>query len=229
MTIKRYLASTDLEGEAVVAAIRTEGRPSLRLTETYFHVQGGGQKADRGTLGSGEIYDVRYADDGGIDHFVTDINQFEIGKKYPFSIDPAWRRLNSGYHSTAHLLAAVFEKLHPGTHATSGRKWPGEAGLEFELPSDDSGFRKGVLDSLSVLELMIVQEINNGMPIRIVGDPFVSRACQIGDYQPVLCGGTHLASTSEIGAFSIRSIKSSTNTVRVDYYMIPVDGPRRGG
>ena len=226
MTMKRYLASADLEGAVVVQDIRTAGRPSLRFAETYFHVQGGGQKADRGTIGPAEVYDVRYADDGGIDHFVTDASGFEIGQKYPFAIDPLWRRLNSGYHSTAHLLAAVFEKLHPCTHATSGRKWPGEAGLEFALPSDDPGLHASILDSISELELTIIQETKNGLPIRIVGDPFVSRACQIGHYQPVPCGGTHLASTSEIGAFSIRSITCNAKTARVDYYMMPVDRPR---
>ena len=61
MTNKRYLAEpASYSGEATVTAILQGELPIVRLSETLFHPQGGGQKADRGTIGSASVTDVAH-------------------------------------------------------------------------------------------------------------------------------------------------------------------------
>lgn len=221
MTIKRYLADPQLEGEVIVTEVRSEGRPSIRLAETPFHVQGGGQKADRGLIGGHDIYDVRTSEDGGIDHFVVDASQFEVGQTYPFAIDPGWRQLNATYHSAGHLLAAVCETMFPGMVAMQGHQWPGEARVDFKSSDGDPETCSRMVASRDAIEAAVRADIARAVAVSIVGDPFFNRACQIGAYAPVPCGGTHVGSAAEIGGFAIRSIKGkSDGVVRVGYELM---------
>ena len=47
MTIKRYLINSEAKGKAIITAIQDGEHPILRLNQTWFHPQGGRQKADR--------------------------------------------------------------------------------------------------------------------------------------------------------------------------------------
>ena len=47
-----------------ITAITGGDKPVVRLAETIFHPQGGGQKADRGTIGDMIVTHVVHADGG---------------------------------------------------------------------------------------------------------------------------------------------------------------------
>lgn len=220
MTLKHYLAAPSLQGEVVIDAVIYGDRPSLRLKATPFHVQGGGQKADRGTIGKIAILDVRQSAEGTIDHFVLEAAGLEAGAIYPFAINPEWRRLNSIYHSAGHLLAAICERMFPGVHATSGHHFPGEARVEFAVEGASSGMER-MVGAKDAIEQAVRAEIDRDLPVTIVGDPYASRACQIGDFPPIACGGTHVTSTANIGHFSVRSIKRRGEAVRIGYELSP--------
>jgi alanyl-tRNA synthetase len=217
MTTKRYLADPALTGLVQVISIINGERPAVRLAETPFHVQGGGQKADRGNVGGVEVIDVRQSSDGGIDHLVTATKGLEVGGTYSFSIDPAWRKLNANYHSAGHLLAAVCELRFPGAMASAGHQFPGEARVDFNIEGAPSGVVDELMGAANVIEAAVRAEIAKALPIAIIGDPFVNRACQIGNFPIIACGGTHASSTAEIGEFSIRSIKRKGPVIRVGY------------
>jgi Ser-tRNA(Ala) deacylase AlaX len=69
---------------------------------------------------------------------------------------------------------------------------------------------------------------SRNLPIKVVGDPFSSRAIQIGDFLPAVpCGGTHVESAAEIGRVGVRGIKFKSGQLRIGYSVVPQEG--KGG
>ena len=71
MTAKKdYLFNTALSTTATITAIeRSDDRVSIKLDLTNFHPQGGGQKADLGTIAGVRVIHVAH-DEGDISHYV---------------------------------------------------------------------------------------------------------------------------------------------------------------
>ena len=135
-TIKRYLFDPSLTGTTKITALLENDRPIVRLAETWFHPQGGGQKADRGYINDIPVLHVAHANDE-IDHVVASTEGLAIGVTVRVVVDADWRQLNSAYHTVGHLIAHLGEALYPSMKAISGHHWPGEARVEFtgELPA----------------------------------------------------------------------------------------------
>jgi len=212
MTTKQYLHDAALRGETTIVELIAGERPVVRTSSTWFHPQGGGQKADRGVIGGVEVRDVRHGPDGVVDHFVASLEGLEVGRAYPFEIDAEWRRLNAVHHSAGHLLGGVCERLFPGLVAVNGHQWPGESRVEFQ--GEELG-RPG--ENLELLEAKVNEAIAAALPIRVLFDAADGRSIQIGDFPPIPCGGTHAASSAEIGLVRLRSAKAKGGLVRIGY------------
>jgi alanyl-tRNA synthetase len=211
MTLKRYLTHTQLSGTAVVTEVIPGERPVLRLRETWFHPQGGGQKADRGFIGPAQV--VHVAHNGAhVDHFVDSIDGLEVGREYAYSIDAYWRRLNSVYHTAGHLIASVAESVYPDLKAVSGHQWPGEARVEFESISP-----LGSEIQTEELQARLEGALSERLSVKIEGDPFASRHIVIGAYPGIPCGGTHVDDLKDIEKIMIAGVKRKGNRIRVSY------------
>jgi Ser-tRNA(Ala) deacylase AlaX len=208
VTIKRYLSDPALSGTVTVVELIHGERPVVRLAETWFHPQGGGQKADRGLIGDVPVVHVSH-NEGQVDHVVTHLAGLEVGETYPFSIDAEWRRLNAAYHTAGHLIGSLVE-TQGGLRAVAGHQWPGEARVEFE----------GEFEDLAALQARLEQDLAAalaGGAVEAVGDPETSRAIRIGDHPPIPCGGTHVSDLGEIGPVRIEAVKRKGGRVRVSY------------
>ncbi len=144
-------------------------------------------------------------------------------------VDHAARRSTERNHTATHLLhAALRERL--GEHVRQAGSYVGPDKLRFDFSHTGA---------LSASELRDVEDAVNahiaqGDPVRAIsttldeakrlgamalfGEKYgdVVRMVQIGDgsYSRELCGGTHVRSTAEIGAFVITSETSSAANVR---------------
>jgi alanyl-tRNA synthetase len=212
MTVKRYLADGALAGEAEVVELIEGATPIVRLSQTWFHAQGGGQKGDRGTIGHVRVTDVRHGPDGVVDHHVESLAGLVVGQAYPLRVDADWRSLNSVSHTSGHLIAAVCEQLLPGLIAVNGHHWPAEARVEFAGEGLDR-----IQARIAEIEVSLAGCLAADLPVSICGDPFTDRAIRIGDLPPVPCGGAHVASLGEIAAIRIRSVKIKGDRARVSY------------
>ena len=215
VTSKRYLADpTTTSGTVTVTAILEGERPAVRLSETWFHPQGGGQKADRGTIGTANVTHVAH-NDGDVDHFVDNASQLKIGQTYPFQLDTNLRGLNAAYHTTGHLIASIVESKFPEIKALAGHQWPGEARVEFD---------GGSFGDFARLQTVLAEEIQKNIDaktlVAVIGDPYAARAIKIGDYTPIPCGGTHVQAISDIGRVNIESIKRKSGKIRVSYCVL---------
>lgn len=215
MTKKTYLEQPQVtHGMVTVTALIPGDKPIVRLDQTWFHAQGGGQKADIGTIGPVRVLGVHHAEEKTtVDHYVDTLDGLVVGQAYPFQVDVAARRLNGVYHTAAHLIAAVVETQFPQIKAVAGHQWPGEARVEFEGAFDDA-LAAAVQDYLATA---LPQAIAADWPCSMVGDPYASRALKVGDTAPVPCGGTHVTRLGEIASITVKSAKKKGERLRLNY------------
>lgn len=211
MTIKKYLETHALTGTTIITGIANDPRPLVRLRETWFHPQGGGQRGDRGWIGPSRVLDTRHGTDGQVDHFVDSTAGLEIGGIIDITVDEGHRRRGALLHSGGHLIADAMKVLRPSLVAVAGHHWENEARVEFE---GDIQIGEGLAAELGVI---LDELIEANLPITAEGDPFRSRAIRIGDFEAVGCGGTHAASTAELAGLRITAIRNKGARLRVSY------------
>lgn len=211
MTIKRYLEDRSLTGRSIIIDVMEGERNVVRMRDTWFHPQGGGQKGDRGLIGLTRVMDTRHSADCEVDHVVDSIDGILIGDEVILAVDADFRSESARYHSGGHLLAVAAEIVRPGIHPLSGHHWAGEARVEFDATNVET-------ERFHVDITRVVGELIEAcLPIKVVGDPFASRAVKIGDFPPVGCGGTHAVDTGELSGLLITAVRIKGGRLRVSY------------
>ncbi len=232
-------ATAPATSQGVGAEARAAGAPGahmlVKLAESPFYPAGGGQVSDTGTIecASGaclarvtNVY--RLGDDQALE---VSLEQGSLAPDEPVlaRVDHVARRATERNHTATHLLhAALRERL--GGHVRQAGSYVGPDKLRFDFSHTGA---------LSAEELRDVEDAVNawiaaGDPVRAIsttleearklgamalfGEKYgeVVRMVQIGDgsYSRELCGGTHVHTTAEIGAFHIVSETSSAANVR---------------
>ncbi|MEA2202333.1 MAG: alanyl-tRNA synthetase [Solirubrobacteraceae bacterium] len=223
-------------GAAVGDGSRASGtRYLVKLAESPFYAAGGGQVADAGTLECDDgdcrarVQDVlRLGDDQALVVAVEE-GALRPGAAVLARVDRVARHATEANHTATHLLqAALRERV--GAHVRQAGSYVGPDKLRFD-------FSHG--QALSAAELRDVEErvnewIARNDPVRpitttldeakrlgamaLFGEKYgdVVRMVEVGggEYSRELCGGTHVRSTAEIGAFHILSETSSSANVR---------------
>ena len=208
------------ECEASVVAVNDRG---VILDRTVFYATGGGQPGDSGTLEIEGIGDIPVAtavygeDKTQIVHVPAQGATLPgPGAAVMCRLDWDKRFGNMRVHTALHLLSAVLE--YPVTGGSIG---PGQGRLDFDIP--DAGLEKQEIAEAvnrmiggdhAVRERWITDEELADRPGLVktmsVKPPMGSgmvRLIEIEDCDLQPCGGTHVASTAEIGAIVIPRIE----------------------
>ena len=190
----------------------------VKLAESPFYAQGGGQVSDTGTVestsGSGRVADVyRIGDDQVLR--VVGTGTVSVGDTITATVDPV-REVIAANHTATHLLNwALREYL--GDHIRQAGSYVGPDKLRFDFTQRD---RLGA-DTKAGIEAFVRAQIAAGNPVTVssmartdadasgavgifeekYGE--VVRVVDAGSGSRELCGGTHVANTSEIGDFAI--------------------------
>jgi alanyl-tRNA synthetase len=222
-------------GERDGAAAAVGARFLVKLAESPFYAAGGGQVADVGTIECEHgdcralVEDVfRLGEDQAL-AVVVEEGTLRPGEVVIARVDRLARHATECNHTATHLLqAALRERV--GSHVRQAGSYVGPDKLRFD-------FSHG--QGLSAEELRDVEDRVNGWiasndPVRpitttleearrlgamaLFGEKYgeVVRMVEVGegDYSRELCGGTHVRSTAEIGAFRVLSETSSAANVR---------------
>lgn len=213
MTKKLYLTSNELESESTVIEVITEPFNAIVLDATLFHPQGGGQKGDRGTIGSVPIIDVKKQDDK-VYHIIDDRPEFKINDKVKCSVDDEWRSRNSRLHTGGHLIASIVESIYPGFKAMKGHHWPNEARVEF------SGTHNDILEFQETIQFEIDKITSNPVISRTEYNAEGVRVSIIGDFEATPCGGTHVDSTRELLGLKVTRVKFKKGVLKVSYEVL---------
>lgn len=210
--------------EATVVAVNDRG--GIILDRTVFYPTGGGQPGDRGQLevdglGTIEIATTLQGDGNeGIVHVPGEPGPLpEPGSRVSAILDWDTRYAHMRLHTCLHLLCAVLP------YAVTGGSISAEgARLDFDIPDADFATKEEITDSLNKLigedhpvtatwisddDLEAKPELVRTMSVKPPMGSGRVRLLEVGggtvDLQP--CGGTHVASTAEIGNVLVRKIE----------------------
>jgi alanyl-tRNA synthetase len=232
-----FVGYEDLEVRTVVQDVADEqdGQVLVKLAESPFYAQGGGQVSDEGILACeqgdcrAEVVDVvRSGDDQAL--VVRPLEgELRAGERVVARVDRAARHATAANHTATHLLHAAL-RARLGDHVRQAGSYVGPDKLRFDfthtqrLSAED---RRHVEDEVNahILENLPVRPITTTLDearsrgaMALFGEKYgeVVRMVEIGDGElsRELCGGTHVRSTAEIGLFKIVSEGSSAANVR---------------
>jgi alanyl-tRNA synthetase len=229
---------------AAVRAIDGNGRDSgaapsahllVKLAESPFYAAGGGQVADVGTIECEHgdcrvrVEDVfRLGDDQAL-AVVVEEGTLVPGEQVLARVDRIARHATECNHTATHLLQAAL-RARLGSHVRQAGSYVGPDKLRFDFSHGQGLDREELRD----VEDRVNEWIARNDPVRpitttldearrlgamaLFGEKYgeVVRMVEIadGEYSRELCGGTHVRSTAEIGAFRILSETSSSANVR---------------
>jgi len=226
---------TTEQSTAVGAIAFQEGQVLAKLVESPFYATGGGQVADMG--------EIRCEDDGCAARVIDVIRlgddqallleplrgELHEGERVIATVDAAARRATQANHTATHLLHAAL-RARLGGHVRQAGSYVGPDKLRFDFthgaPLSDED-RAWVEDRVNAQVLAndpvralttTLDEAKALGAMALFGEKYgdVVRMVEIGDGQwsRELCGGTHVRSTAEIGAFKITTETSSAANVR---------------
>jgi alanyl-tRNA synthetase len=179
----------------------------LELDKSVFHVKGGGQKADSGTIDSMVVQEVVNID-SSVRHYV-DVVTIAIGDNVDLVVDCAMRDLHTRWHSAGHLIASVAESILTGFKADRSHQYPGE------------GWVGG--DYIGSTETVDVSAINAALKTAISGELPVAatvssvRTVQMGSYGAIACGGTHVTNTASLTGTYVTKVKAKKGRLKLSY------------
>jgi alanyl-tRNA synthetase len=225
------------------ATVESGGREVV-LTETYFYPEGGGQPADRGTIGEVRVEDVRGTDDG-IVHTLAEPLDVDPGGTVDCHVDPTFRTYCMRAHTASHVLYGagrrLFDDLGYGgfgitdekvrVDLTTGDDVDDDALVELERLANRAVWesRDVSWETVPREEALSREEIafNTKTEEGVSGYDRV-RVVTVEDWDVAACGGTHVRNTREIGPVTVleRSNPGEGRT-RVEFAVGPEGIERR--
>ncbi len=216
-------------------AVAPGGRLLLKLAESPFYAAGGGQVSDLGTIEclSGDcaarvegVY--RLGEDQAL-AVVVQHGTLHPAEAVLARVDRSARRATERNHTATHLLHAAL-RARLGGHVRQAGSYVGPDKLRFDFSHSQAMSSEELRDVEDQVNAWIAQ----GDPVRpitttldeakqlgamaLFGEKYgeVVRMVEVGEgeYSRELCGGTHVRTTAEIGAFRILGETSSAANVR---------------
>ncbi len=220
------------DAETVARTVeRLNGTLLVKLEDSPFYPQGGGQVSDSGFVETptarAEVVEVVRV--GGDQALAVEPVEGEIaaGDAVRAVVARGERLATMRNHTATHLLhAALRERL--GTHVRQAGSYVGPDKLRFDFTH---GERLSAED-LRAVEARVNGWIADGLAVRAIettldearslgamalfGEKYGDwvRMVEVAEVSRELCGGTHVASTAEIGLFHVTTETSSASNVR---------------
>jgi alanyl-tRNA synthetase len=214
----------------LAAAESDDGRALVKLEESPFYAEGGGQVADSGVIrwegGEARVVDVyRVGEDQALE--VEAATPIETGISVEALVERETRHATMRNHTATHLLhAALRERL--GDHVRQA----GSAVRPDKLRFDFTHGQALGPGELRAIEDRVNEWIKGSHPVRwlemergeaerlgamaLFGEKYGDwvRVVEVDGVSRELCGGTHVSNTAEVGIFKIVSEGSSAANVR---------------
>ena len=238
----KFTGYKELTTQTSIVAIRKEGQPVDRATEgedvevflerTPFYAESGGQVGDTGTISSESgrlrVEDTQKPADGVIAHLGAVVTgELRVGQPATAAVDPARRRQIARHHSATHLVHKALREVL-GDHVQQKGSWVGPDHTTFDIPLN----RAITDDELKRVNRRVMEKVREALPFHESHKPYkeavaqgamhlfdekygdVVRVVCFGDWTCELCGGTHVASTADIGPAMIVSESSIGSGLR---------------
>jgi len=250
-----FLAYETLQAEASVRGLVANGSAveqlepgqsgQVVLDRTSFYAESGGQIADEGIIvtpaGRLKVVDVQRPVKGLIAHTVEVLDgPVRVGEGVQTQVDPEWRISACQAHSGTHVVhAALREVLGPSALQSGSYNKPGYLRLDFAWNSALSPETRSEIEEVSNLALrrdlpvaaqyMTLPEAKEWGAIALFGETYDEQVRVIeigGPWSRELCGGTHVAHSSQIGALTLTGESSVGSGVRRLEAFVGIDAMR---
>ncbi|MEL6440631.1 MAG: alanine--tRNA ligase [Cyanobacteria bacterium J06621_8] len=236
-----FLGYSTLEAEATVEAILVEGKTvetaeadteiKLILNNTPFYGESGGQIGDRGEL-AGDNFSIKIRDvqkeSGFFIHYgKVARGTIRVGDLVNATVDAAARRRVEIHHTATHLLQSGLKKVIDDSVSQAGSL----LNLRY-LRFDFNSPRAMTAEDIQQVEefvntwiaeahdcfihIMPLEEAKAKGALAVFGEkyPATVRVVDFPGVSMELCGGTHVANTTEVGAFKIISETGISSGIR---------------
>lgn len=225
MTELLYLDDAYRKGcEATVDTV-DESERRVELDRTVFYVHGGGQPADlgriKGRAGEADIVDVRR--EGAIVWHVIGAGDLPaVGDRVELQIDWQRRYELMRTHTAMHLLCGVIWNEF-GRAVTGGNMEPLAGRMDFEFDPLPEGFKQTIADAVNAeiaadrpievsfieREIALLDEDLIRTKVNLIPESVEEiRVVDIVGLDKQADGGTHVASTGEVGHFEVVKTES---------------------
>ncbi|MCU0504358.1 MAG: alanyl-tRNA editing protein [Chloroflexi bacterium] len=226
---------TDSYLRTVAASVREvqpaeEGKGALVvLDRTVFYPGGGGQPADRGVIRGTDgrswvVVAARKAGDDIVHELEAGAEPPEVGAAGVYQVDLDWERRYRlmRTHTALHALCGVVWRDH-GALVTGGNMEPGSGRMDFEFETMSG-------DLVAAIEAQVNAELASARPVKVDFLPRdeafaipdlirtkvnllppgidVIRTIEIEGLDLQADGGTHVASTAEVGSIRVTGYES---------------------
>ncbi|SFF42388.1 alanyl-tRNA synthetase [Paenibacillus algorifonticola] len=221
-----------VQEDALIDSASEGSEVFVLLDRTPFYAESGGQIGDRGIIsGQGfslQVKDVTKAPHGqSVHHALVVSGTVKTGEKVQAAVAKAVREDVIKNHTATHLLHKALKEVL-GTHVNQAGSLVEAERLRFDF----SHFGSITDEELVEIERRVNEQIWNSTDVTITnkslaeakemgamalfGEKYgdVVRVVQVGDYSLELCGGCHVASTSQIGVFKLVSESGIGSGVR---------------
>ena len=221
-----------VSGGKNVARLNEGETGEVILAETPFYSESGGQVGDKGVLrgpsGEFEVWDTQRPAEGLIFHIGKVISgSIAKGDAVAAIIDVDRRARLMKHHTATHLLQCALKK-----YVGSTVKQAGSLVAPDRLRFDFNHYESVSADKLAQIERQVNEWILGNTEVKtyqmalkdvpssgitaLFDEKYgeIVRVVDIGGYSRELCGGTHAASTGELGVFRILAESSVASGVR---------------
>ncbi len=215
-----------------VAALEAGQSGEIVTDRTVFYPEGGGQVGDTGTWswsgGSARIADTQKPSGAMIAHRVeVEKGRLAAGDTVDMRVDEWTRRRTQANHTGTHLLhAALRNVLGESARQMGSLVAPDRLRFDYAARSpltpeqireiEDQVNKEILLDKPVAKEVVAREEADEKGAIAFFGEKYGDRVrvVSVPGYSVELCGGCHVPSTGEIGAFKLVSDKGLAAGVR---------------
>ena len=232
--------------DELVDALMEGQRGTIFVEKTPFYATMGGQEGDTGVIrtenGLFRVEDTIHLRGGKYGHVgVMESGMISANDLVTLQVDPAGRADICKNHSATHLLQKALKTVL-GSHVEQ----KGSLVTPTRLRFDFAHFQPMTAEEIQKVEALVNQEIQAALPVvtqvmgieeakksgamALFGEKYGEevRVVSMGEFSKELCGGTHVANTSQITLFKIvsesgvaagvRRIEALTGNNVIQYY-----------
>ena len=232
--------------DELVDALMEGQRGTIFVEKTPFYATMGGQEGDTGMIrtenGLFRVEDTIHLRGGKYGHVgVMESGMISANDQVTLQVDPAGRADICKNHSATHLLQKALKTVL-GSHVEQ----KGSLVTPTRLRFDFAHFQPMTAEEIQKVEALVNQEIQAALPVvtqvmgieeakksgamALFGEKYGEevRVVSMGEFSKELCGGTHVANTSQITLFKIvsesgvaagvRRIEALTGNNVIQYY-----------
>ena len=221
-TNKLFYADTSLKEFSALVVDCFEGKQGfeVELDQTAFYPEGGGQAADRGTLGGIEVLHVHEDGDRVLHRLEKPLT---VGETVEGIVDYDHRFDLMQQHSGEHIVSGIINARY-GHHNVGFHMGWDSITIDFDgpIPAED----------LAEIERLANEAVYKNVPLHIwtpspeeLPDvfyrtkralPWPVRIVQVPGYDSCACCGLHVARTGEIGLIKLFSLVKFRQGVRIE-------------